>query len=180
MIRHVSRQLLRGDQDQPEITDRVTLDYEGRFLRRKTIATAGGASLFVDLPETISLNDGDAFLTLDGLAIVVMAASEPLIEITAPPHELTRLAWHVGNRHMPAQIEAHRLLIQKNHVMADMLGRLGATTRQVTEPFTPEGGAYGLGRTHGHHHGAATEDPHAHTHDGDKPAQGHAHSHSHD
>ena len=63
-----------------------------------------------------------------------------------------RLAWHIGNRHAPCQIEAQRLVIRKNHVMQEMLVQLGATLTPVTEPFTPEGGAYGHGRTHGHEH----------------------------
>ncbi len=146
-------------------TDSLTLDYEGRFLRRRTLTTDAGAEIHVDLPETVSLHDGDALVTEDGTLIAIRAASEPLIEITAPPTDLTRLAWHIGNRHMPAQVELARLLIQANPVMADMLARLGATTRTVREPFTPEGGAYGHGRTHGHHHGGATDHPHAHAHD---------------
>ena len=80
----------------------------------------------------------------------VVAASEPLLEITAD--DLTRVAWHIGNRHTPCQIEPGRLLIQHDHVIRDMLGKIGAATRDVTEPFTPEGGAYGMGRTHSHAH----------------------------
>ena len=79
-----------------------------------------------------------------------LAAEEDLLEITGP--DLVRLAWHIGNRHMPCQIEADRLLIQRDHVIRDMLNHLGATLREVSEPFTPEGGAYGHGRTHAHAH----------------------------
>lgn len=143
--------------------DRVTLDYQARFLRRKTLITDAGAGLFVDLPEAVSLNDGDAFALDGGGHVAVRAAPEPLIEIISPAGEITRLAWHIGNRHMPAQIEPARILIQANQVMADLLARLGAATREVTEPFTPEGGAYGLGRTHGHHH--AQDHPHHHADD---------------
>lgn len=163
MTRHVARTIERAAT--AEAADRVVLDYEGRFLRRRLLRTAGGAELFVDLAETLSLNGGDAFVTEDGARIAVVAAEEPLIEIHAAPADLARLAWHIGNRHMPAQIEPGRILIQANHVMAEMLGRLGAHTHAVSEPFTPEGGAYGHGRTQGHHHGGATDDPHAHTHD---------------
>lgn len=158
-------------------TDRVVLDYEGRFLRRRTLTTVSGASLFIDLPETVSLDAGDAFVTTDGARIAVEAAAEPLIEITAPPPELVRFAWHIGNRHTPAQIEADRLLIRADHVMADMLARLGAATRAVREPFTPERGAYGTGRVHGHHRGGATEDPDDHAHG--RHAHGH-HARDHD
>ncbi len=158
------------------VTDRVVLDYEGRFLRRRTLTTVSGASLFIDLPETVSLDAGDAFVTTDGARIAVEAAAEPLMEITAPPPDLVRFAWHIGNRHTPAQIEAGRLLIRADHVMADMLARLGAATRAVREPFTPERGAYGTGRVHGHHHGGATDDPDAPAQDA--RAHGH-HAHAH-
>lgn len=127
----------------------VRLDYEGRFLRRRVVTLTDGRALLVDLPKTTSLDHGGVLITPEG-EILVETALEPLLEITAP--DLTRIAWHVGNRHTPCQIEAGRLLIQPDHVIADMLARLGATTREVLEPFTPEGGAYGHGRTHSHDH----------------------------
>ena len=127
----------------------VTLTYDDRFLRRKVLTTAQGERFLVDLPQTTSVNHGDAFELIDGRLVEVIAAPEPLLEIRG---DLTRLAWHIGNRHMPCQIEPARLLIQRDHVIRDMLERLGATLRDVTEPFTPEGGAYGHGRTHSHAH----------------------------
>jgi len=96
--------------------------------------------------------------------VEVLAAQEPLLQITGP--DLVRLAWHIGNRHTPCQIEAGRLLIARDPVLADMLARLGATLAEVVEPFRPEGGAYGHGRTLGHDHG------HDHGH-------GHRHVHTH-
>ncbi len=130
--------------------DFIALPYDARFLRRKVLTSAGGQQFLVDLPHTESLNHGDALELTDGRLIKVIAAPEPLLEITAP--HLTRIAWHIGNRHTPCQIEPARLLIQPDHVIRDMLARIGATTREITEPFTPEGGAYGHGRTHSHGH----------------------------
>jgi len=72
------------------------------------------------------------------------------LEVTAP--DLIRVAWHIGNRHTPCQIESTRLVIQRDHVIRDMLDKIGAKTREIDEPFTPEGGAYGHGRTHSHAH----------------------------
>jgi len=129
--------------------DCVTLTYGQRFLRRKVLTTAQGDRFLVDLDHTTNLNHGDAFELEDGRLIEVIATDEDLLEITG---DLTRLAWHIGNRHMPCQIEADRLLIQRDHVIRDMLQKLGATLREVSEPFTPEGGAYGHGRTHSHEH----------------------------
>lgn len=142
----------------PTPVGRVCLDYDGRFLRRKVLQLDDGRSVLVDLPQTISLNDGDVLVLENGDEIAIVAAEEPLLEITTD--DLTRIAWHVGNRHTPCQIESARLLIQPDHVIEKMLKLLGATTRNVVEPFTPEGGAYGHGRTHSHDHG----DGHAHAH----------------
>ena len=126
------------------------LTYEKRFLRRKIIQTAHDEDLLVDLEKTTSLNHGDAFELTDGRLIAVFAADEELLEITGK--DLTRIAWHVGNRHTPCQIEMGRLLIQRDHVIRDMLVQVGATVREVVEPFSPEGGAYGHGLTHSHAH----------------------------
>ena len=139
------------------------LSYDARFLRRKVIQTAHDESLLVDLPQTTSVDHGDAFELTDGRFIEVLAAEEDLLEVTG---DLSRLAWHIGNRHTPCQIEEHRLLIQRDHVIKDMLEKIGATVTEVTEPFTPEGGAYGHGRTHGHDHSHShgPDDHHHHDH----------------
>jgi len=141
--------------------DRVVLDYRDRFLRRRRLATAAGADLLVDLPETVSLDDGDALVLADGRLVAVEAAAEPLVEIAADHEALARLAWHIGNRHTPAEIAAGRIRVQRDHVIEGMLAALGASLRPVMAPFRPEGGAYGHGRTHGHHHGGAGDDPDA-------------------
>lgn len=130
--------------------DLCTMTYDERFLRRKVVQTAHGEGLLVDLESTTSLNDRDAFELSDGRLIEVIAAKEDLLAITGD--DLVRLAWHVGNRHTPCQIETDRLLIQRDAVIGHMLEHLGATVTEVCEPFNPEGGAYGHGRTHSHEH----------------------------
>ncbi|MBA3908962.1 MAG: urease accessory protein UreE [Rhodobacter sp.] len=130
-------------------TARVVLGYEDRFLRRKRLVTASGESFLVDLAETANLLAGDAFELADGRLVEIAAAEEPVLVIRG---DLVRLAWHIGNRHTPCQIEPDRLVIRADHVLADMLRGLGATVSEAREPFTPEGGAYGLGRTMGHAH----------------------------
>ena len=147
-----------------EAVDRVVLDYRERFLRRKRLETVAGAVLLVDLPETVSLEDGDGLLLEDGQLVAVEAAEEPLAEVVADGAVLARIAWHIGNRHTPAEIGTGRILVQRDHVIEDMLEKLGAAVRHVRAPFRPEGGAYGHGRTHGHHHGGADDDPHGHEH----------------
>jgi len=139
-----------GHAHDPAPVDRVVLDYEARFMRRKVLITEKGEKLLVDLPQTTSLDHQGVLLLEGGGEIEVVAAAEKLLQITGD--DLVRLAWHVGNRHTPCQIEMDRLLIQQDHVIHDMLNLLGATVTDVTEAFTPEGGAYGHGRTHSHAH----------------------------
>ena len=131
--------------------DLVVLGYDERLLRRKRLVTVHGEGFLVDLPAVTNLDDHWGFALDDGRAIQVVAAEELLVQITGP--DLMRYAWHIGNRHTPCQIEADRLLIRRDHVLEGMLTGLGATLTPVSEPFTPEGGAYGTGRTMGHSHG---------------------------
>lgn len=130
--------------------DQVVLSYDGRFLRRKRLVTEQGHGFLVSLDETISISDGDAFKLDDGRFIEVIAAQEPVLVVTG---DLARLAWHIGNRHTPCQIEPTHLLIRQDHVLEAMLLQMGAAVAHRMEPFTPEGGAYGHGRTMGHSHG---------------------------
>lgn len=145
-----ARILQRGAAEGAEAVDTARLTYDDRFLRRKVLTTTGGLRLLVDLPETLSVDDGDAFVAEDGRMVVVRAATENLFAVTGP--DLPRIAWHIGNRHTPCQIEPDRLLIQRDRVMKDMLAGIGAEVTEVHERFTPEGGAYGHGRTMGHDH----------------------------
>ena len=156
------------DLDASDAAKTVTLSYDDRFLRRKRLQADDGTAFLVDLEHTENLNQGDAFTLTDGTHIRVLAAPEQLLQVTG--QQLPRLAWHIGNRHTPCQIEATRLLIQRDHVIMAMLSHLGATVTEVQEPFLPEGGAYGHGRTHWHEHGKTL---HTHEHD-------HSHSYSHD
>ncbi|MEM9784499.1 MAG: urease accessory protein UreE [Pseudomonadota bacterium] len=163
MIRALDIAPAAADAAAEPATDRVTLDREGRYRRRGVLTTDGGETVLLDLAEARELDDGAFLLLEDGRRIAVCAAAEPLYAITAAsPQALARLAWHIGNRHLPAAIEPGRLLIARDHVVADMVRRLGGTVAAVVEPFRPEGGAYGHGRTHGHHaHAHAHDDPNA-------------------
>ncbi|MEP3441155.1 MAG: urease accessory protein UreE [Sulfitobacter sp.] len=144
--------------------DQCALSYDARFLRRKVIETAAGARVLVDLPKTTSLAHGDALEVEGGTLIEIIAAPEALLKVTGA--NLVQLAWHIGNRHTPCQIEADHLLIQNDPVIGHMLEHLGAKVTPIECAFTPEGGAYGHGRTHSHEHGNTAHDhDHAHSHD---------------
>ncbi|WP_370399204.1 urease accessory protein UreE [Sulfitobacter sp. JB4-11] len=134
----------------------VTLDYEARFLRRKRLTTDDGWSFVVDLVQTTSLDHGDLLELDDGRWVEIRAAAEPVLDVTGD--NLARLAWHIGNRHTPCQIYEDRLRIRKDKVIAHMLEHLGAILTEAEAPFTPEGGAYGFGRTHSHEHGASAHE----------------------
>jgi urease accessory protein len=141
----------------------LRLPYEDRYRRRGLLTTDAGEEILLDLAEAVELRDGSALVLDDGRQVLVMAAAEPLAEVRAgTPHHLMRLAWHLGNRHLPVQIEPVRLLIRRDHVIEAMVVHLGGMVAAVSEAFTPEGGAYGHGRTHGHSHGPADHDPNAH------------------
>ncbi|MXN65801.1 urease accessory protein UreE [Stappia sp. GBMRC 2046] len=136
--------------------DTITLDEHARFRRRIAMTSDNGIEFLLDLPEATLLRHGDGLKLDDGRIIEVRAVPEPLLEVRgSSPLHLLQLAWHLGNRHLEAQIEENRILIRRDHVIADMLEKLGATTAEVVEPFDPEGGAYagGHGHGHSHHHG---------------------------
>ncbi|MEO0823885.1 MAG: urease accessory protein UreE [Pseudomonadota bacterium] len=153
----------------------VTLDFAGRYRRRARLVTDTGEAVLLDLAEATELRDGDVLVLEDGRQIRIAAAPEPLLAVSAAdPRHLTRLAWHIGNRHTPCEVQAGRLLIQRDHVLAEMIRGLGGTVEEVEAPFQPEGGAYGHGRTHGHSH---SHDPQA---DPDAALRRHLHSHTHE
>ncbi|WP_163849334.1 urease accessory protein UreE [Pseudooceanicola aestuarii] len=169
-----AHRFLRADDMTQAADDHVALDYDARFLRRKVLETRNGLRILVDLERTISLDHGDALILADGRLIAIRAAAEPLLRVTGP--DPVRLAWHIGNRHTPCQITPDHLLIRRDKVIAEMLRLLGATLAEILAPFTPEGGAYGHGRTHAHDHGHS----HDHGHDPDHgSAQDQRHSPAH-
>ena len=171
----------------------VTLDFDDRHRRRKRYACTNDLAFLLDLPGATVLQDGDGLALEDGGIVAVRAAPEPLVEIrAATPHALLRLAWHLGNRHLPAELARDRILIRDDHVIVHMLEGLGAEVRRVEAPFDPEGGAYGEHNRDPHHRHAHAPDHHAHAaahdHDHDHAsgphasghhAPGHAHGHDH-
>ena len=130
--------------------DFIELSYDERFLRRKKLTSYKGIEFLVDLKNTISLKKDDIFKLDSGLLINVRYKIEELLEIKG--NNLMHLIWHIGNRHIPCQIEENRILIQNDKVIEEMILRLNGQTKVVLEAFDPEGGAYGIGRTHGHRH----------------------------
>lgn len=150
----------REDVDSDRVVDIITLDHGDRHRRRIVLTADGGTDILLDLDKAEVLEDGDAIQLESGWLVEVRAAAEKLVEVTTddPLHLLT-LAWHIGNRHVPAEISARAIYIAYDHVLVDMLKGLGARTEVVKRPFRPVRGAY-----HRHDHGGHTGHHHGHGH----------------
>jgi len=131
----------------------LTLDFDTRHRRRIRLTADQGEDVLLDLPKAIAMADGDGLQLDDGRWLEVHAATEPIVEVRHKnSHQLVRLAWHLGNRHLPTEIRDDVLRIRPDHVIEDMLRGFGADLVKVEVPFQPEGGAYG---GNGHHHNHA-------------------------
>jgi urease accessory protein len=146
-----------GHWDATREIDRVLIDYDRRFRRRIVLLTVLGAEVLIDLPQAVRLRDGDGLLTPTGV-VRVCAQAEDLMEIHAHDDgDLIRIAWHLGNRHLPVQLLDDRIRIRADHVIGQMVEGLGGHVDLIQAPFDPEAGAYAGG---GHHH--ADDDDHHH------------------
>ena len=151
----------------------ATLRFDDRHRRRLRLATDAGEPFLLDLARPARLADGDGLTLDDGSFLLVRAADEDCVLVHCPdPTQLARIAWHLGNRHLPVQIAPDGLLIRDDHVIVDMVRGLGAVAEIVRRPFDPEAGAYAGGGGHHHQH----DDDHDHGHD---HGDGHHHHHGH-
>ena len=160
--------------------DEISLDFQDRHRRRIVLMSAGGMEFILDLADVPDLRDGDALALTSGEVILVHAAPEGLMEITCnDPLHLARIAWHLGNRHLPTEIkiDEQKLFIHADHVIADMVKGLGGEVRLLDAPFNPEGGAYGQATNAGHSHGHGHGHGHHHHHDDDDDHHHHEHAH---
>ncbi len=140
-----------GAWDDRRPSDRVLIDFDRRHRRRIVLPTENGAELLLDLPHAARLRDGDGLELDDGRVVRVVARPEALLDIRAhDPAELARIAWHLGNRHLPMQLVGDRIRIRADHVIADMVHALGGHAHAVEAPFDPEAGAYAGGHAHRH------------------------------
>jgi urease accessory protein len=152
-MQRASIHLPAGQWPQEKAAGSLTLDFDGRHRRRYRLTGDQGDDILLDLPRAIAMADGDGLQLEDGRWLKVQAAAEDLIEIRhESPIELMRLAWHLGNRHLPTEIRDRVLLIRPDHVIEDMLRGFRADLKKVRAAFQPEGGAYGNGHHHEHHH----------------------------
>jgi urease accessory protein len=150
-----------------DAADSVVLNYDDRHRRRMAMKGSKGTAFLLDLPATAYLRGGDALVLEDGRLVEVVAAPEPLLEIrcTDPLH-LARVAWHLGNRHVPTQLLIKSLRVRRDDVIARLAVQLGARVIEIEAPFDPEGGAYAAAADRHHHDGCDHDHgAHAHSHD---------------
>lgn len=150
----------------------VELDWDSRQKSRLATSDSAGRPLGVFLPRGTVLRGGDVLVAEDGSLVRVIAAPQPVLRVTyctphGGPFDLTRAAYHLGNRHVPIELKHDHLKIEPDHVLADLLRAMHLDVAQVNEAFEPEGGAYTAGA-------------HSHAHAHDDHADEHAHDYSHD
>ncbi|MBB3978012.1 urease accessory protein [Rhizobium azooxidifex] len=161
-MQHVHSYRPAGEVSDPPV-DTVTLPSHLRHLRRKVLHLSNGDMVMLDLKEAVLFHHGDRLVLDNGDTVEIHAAPEKLFAIKGlGTLHLIELAWHLGNRHLSAQIEETRILVPRDHVIRGMLEGLGATVEEVEEPFQPARGAYHAHGGHDHGHG-----------------QGHGHDHHH-
>ena len=142
--------IIHHNKNKSKLLDEISLSYEERFIRRKKLITNNGNEFLVNLEETVSVDENNFLELENGKLIKVISKEENLIEVTGD--NLKQIIWHIGNRHLPCQIDENRILIKDDAVILDMILKLHGNVKKVFEKFKPEGGAYGMGRTHSHKH----------------------------
>jgi urease accessory protein len=157
-----------ADWNAKDAIDRVLIDHDRRHRRRIVLQTEAGREVLLDLPQAARLRHGDGIALDQGGVVLVCAKPEKLLEIHAHDDaQLVRIAWHLGNRHLPVQLDGDRIRIRADHVIAEMVEGLGGHVEEIEAPFDPEAGAYAsadAGGGHGHHHHDDDDDAHGHHH----------------
>ena len=174
----VVRVVSSAQSDHARHIDSVMLGPDQRRLQSAHLTGVKGTLIGLMLPEPVMLRMGDAFELDDGSFVDIVVEPEPLIEVRGTDlTHLARLAWHLGDPHVPVQVLANRLRLRRDNALEAMLAALGARLTPIEAPFDPEGGAYAThaAHDHGHHH----HDGCGHDHDHDH-AHGHGHGHHHD
>jgi urease accessory protein len=183
----VSKILSQGQGLAPVLLKRATtieLDWDVRQKSRFAATDSAGRELGIFLPRGTLVRGGDVLVAEDGSLVRVLAAPQPVLVIThcsshGTPFDLTRAAYHLGNRHVPIELQPDHLKIEPDHVLADMLRAMHLIVTEQSLPFEPEGGAYAAGHGGGHGHGHGHGHTHGHSHDQHDHDHGHGHEHAH-
>lgn len=185
----VSKLLPQGQGLAPVLLKRATtveLDWDVRQKSRFAATDSAGRELGIFLPRGTLVRGGDVLVAEDGSMVRVIAAPQSVLVITHCPNhgtafDLTRGAYHLGNRHVPIELQPDHLKIEPDHVLADMLRAMHLIVTEQSLPFEPEGGAYAAEHGGGHHHHGGHGHGHGHDHSHDQePAREHEHEHEHE
>jgi urease accessory protein len=152
----------------------LELDWDTRSKSRFSATDSTGREIGVVLPRGTTLRGGDVLVAEDGSMLRVIAAAQPVLQVRhctehGSPFDLLRAAYHLGNRHVPLELQPELLQFEPDPVLADMLRRQHLIVTEAQAAFEPEGGAYGEGAGHGHHH-------HGHEHHDHEHGQAHEHA----
>lgn len=154
--------LAAADRRDRPVVDTVILDYAQRSTQKSTVTSVKGGTFEIDLPRPARLRTDDLLLLDDGGLVEIVAAPEPLIEArVADVAGLSRLAWHLGDRHVPVQVMPNRIRARRDEMVEALLKSLGAKVTMIEAPFEPEGGAYASSHAHDHDH---AHGPHGRSH----------------
>ena len=145
-----SFKIISQNEKHQEITDQISLTYQERFIRRKKLISDKGVEFLVNLKEAKNIDENQFFELDNGKLIKIISKKENLIEVTGD--NINKIIWHLGNRHVQVEIKNNKVLIEDDPIILDMILKLKGNVKKVFEKFNPEGGAYGLGRTHSHKH----------------------------
>lgn len=165
------------------VVDTLILPYAQRQAQKGFLFGVKGTCVELDFAEPVRLRTDDALVLEEGGLVEVVAEPEPLIEARAADLPgLARLAWHLGDRHVPVQVLERRLRLRRDPAIETLLEGLGAKLTAIDAPFEPEGGAYAAapGEHHHHDHDHHHHDHHHHGHGHDHGHDHHDHNHSHD
>jgi urease accessory protein len=148
----------------------LELDWDTRSKSRFSATDSTGREIGVVLPRGTSLRGGDVLVAEDGTLVRVIASAQPVLQVRhcaehGSPFDLLRAAYHLGNRHVPLELQPELLQFEPDPVLADMLRRQHLIVTEAQAAFEPEGGAYGEGAGHGHHHHGHDNHDHGHEHE---------------
>ncbi|HEX2649494.1 MAG TPA: urease accessory protein UreE [Burkholderiales bacterium] len=171
-----------------EVKGQLKLPFDSRQKSRLRTQLVSGEEVGLMLPRGEILRGGDLVTASDGRVIEVVAEPEKLLHIETK--DLAKVAYHLGNRHVPVQVGDNFLRITEDHVLEEMVKKLGAKVSHVEAPFEPEAGAYAGGhhqhdemghggKIHDHHHDHHHDHDHGHDHDHDHEHCDHPHHHHH-
>ena len=157
--------LATADRRDRPVIDTVILDYAQRSAQKIAVTGAKGSTVEIDLHQPVRLRTDDLLLLDDGPLVEVVAAPEPLIEARAADvSALSRLAWHLGDRHVLVQVMPNRIRARRDAAVEALLKSLGAKVALIEAPFEPEGGAYPSSHGYAHHDHDHAPDHHGHSH----------------